>query len=326
MANTFDGLVNLAPEDEGTTFLVNDLPALSQDMVNGLLRGGEDAEDLTALWRRIKDNALESLTIDFEVMMAEKRDFHHELAMTKTPLPEPKEDFRNYTGYNGAVLETRYHQNAAVKLKQLIVWAEGSGTAQMVVYDKNTLKELWRKNDQALVAGINRLPIALAETAIDLGGVYWFVGLKTSVRLRPMWSNLGFSGAVCEVAALYNSSTNDALVEETKAMGGTWPVHLDAKIVGDIAGLVAEHKEKLAPAFRYLCGKLLIKERLASDNFNVFTNTNQLKMEELRDDYQVQYKAHLTKALKTIYTNMETSAVIGTNPEHQGGYFVGSYV
>lgn len=325
MATPFDGLVNLAPVDEDATYLVNDLPGLSQEMVNGLARA-DDGEDIEGLWRRVKENALEALTIDFEVLMAEKRDFRHELATTKTPLPEPDESFRAYTGYQGAVLETRYHQHVAIKPKQLVVWAEGSGTAQVVVYDKNTLQELWRKNDQALVAGINRIPIGLSQTAVDLGGVYWFVGLKTTVRMRPMWSNMGFTGAVCEVAAVYNSATDDVLTEEIKAIGGTWPVHLDVKVVGDIAGLVTEHKERLASAFRYLCGHLLIKERLASDNFNVYTNTNQLKMEELRDDYHVQYKSHLTKALKTIYTNIESSAVIGTNPEHQGGYFIGSYV
>ena len=49
-------------------------------------------------------------------------------------------------------------------------------------------------------------------------------------------------------------------------------------------------------------------------------------MEELRDDYQVQYKSHLTKAIKTVYTNLEDSEAIGINTEHQGGWFTGSYV
>lgn len=325
MANTFDELVNLAPVDDETTYLVNDLPGLSQEMVESLTRVG-DSEAVEDLWGRVKSNALESLTIDFEVMLSEKRDFHHEMATTKTPLPEPDEPFMTYESYQGAVLEMRYHQHVAIKPKQLIVWAESSGTAQVVVYDRNTLRELWRNNNQALVAGINRISIALTQTTVDLGGALWFFGLKTAVRLRPMYSNMGFTGAVCSVAAVYSSSTNDDLVEQTKALGGTSPVHLDCKIVGDMAGMVEEHKEKLAPAFRYLCGHLLLKERLTSDNFNVFTNTNQLSMGELRDDYHTQYKSHLTKAIKTIYTNIENSAVIGTNPEHQGGYFIGSYV
>lgn len=325
MANPFDGLVNLAPVDEGTTYLVNDLTGLSQEMVDSLTRSG-DNEDIAALWTRIKTNALERLTLDFEVEMAEKRDFRHELCEAKTPVPDPKQPFTSYEGYAGVVFEMGYQKHVGVALKQLIVWAEASGTAQVVVYNRDILTELWREEEQDLTAGINRIAIDLATQVVDLGGFCLFVGLKTTVKLRAMWSNLGFNGAVCNVAAVYNSSTDDDLEEVTKAVGGQWPVHLDCKVVGDIEGMITERKSKFASAYRYLCGYLLLKERLASDNFNAFTNTNQIKMEELRDDYRGQYKSHLVKAIKTIYTNLEDSEVIGTNAEHQGGYFVGSYV
>lgn len=325
MANTFDGLVNLAPVDSGSTYLVNDLTGLSQEMVDSLTRSG-DNESIDDLWVRVKANALEQLTLDFEVQLAEKRDFRHELCETVPPAPDPLQPFISYHGYHGAVLEMNYQKHVGVLMTQLIVWAQSSGTAQVVVYDRDILTELWRKDDQALTAGINRIPIVLATKIVDLGGFCLFAGLKTSTLLRPMWANKGFSGAVCGVAEVYNSSTNNDLTENTKAIGGQWPVHLDCKVVGDIAGMVAQRKDKLASAFRYLCGHLLLKERLASDEFNGFTNTNQMKMEELRDDYRNQYKSHLTKAIKTIYTNLEDSQVTGTNTEHQGGWFMGSYV
>jgi len=325
MANTFDGLVNLAPVDSGSTYLVNDLTGLSQEMVDSLTRSG-DNESIDDLWTRVKTNALEQLTLDFEVQLAEKRDFRHELCETVPPTPDPLQPFTSYHGYHGVVFEMNYQKHVGVSMIQLIVWAQSSGTAQVVVYDRDILTELWRKDDQALTAGINRIPIVLATKIVDLGGFCLFAGLKTSTLLRPMWANKGFSGAVCGVAEVYNSSTNNDLTENTKAVGGQWPVHLDCKVVGDIAGMVTQRKDKLASAFRYLCGHLLLKERLASDEFNGFTNTNQMKMEELRDDCHVQYKSHLTKAIKTIYTNLEESQVTGTNTEHQGGWFMGSYV
>lgn len=325
MATPFDGLVNLAPIDEGTTYLVNDLTGLSQEMVDSLTRSG-DEEDLEILWTRIKNNAAERLMLDFEVQLAEKRDFRHELCETIPPKPDPLQSFVVHTGYNGAVFEMCYQKHTGVSLTQLVCWAQTSGIAQVVVYDQDTLTELWRKDDQAIVAGINRIPIVLATKIVDLSGLCLFVGLKTSAPMRPMWTNRGFSGAVCDVSAVYNASTNDALTEQSKTSGGQSPVHLDCKVVGDLVGMITQRKDKLASAFRYLCGHLLLKERLASDNFNAFTNTNQLKMEELRDDYHVQYKSHLTKAIKLIYTNLEGSEAIGTNPEHQGGAFVGSYV
>jgi hypothetical protein len=325
MATTFDGLVNLAPVDEGTTYLVNDLTGLSQEMADSLTREG-DNEDLEALWIRIKANALEKLTIDFEVMMAEKRDFRHELCQTIHPTPNPKLAFETYDDYVGALLEVQYNELTAVKLLQLVMWAETSGTAQITVWDDTLRKELLAPIDKALIAGINRIEIGLDAISLDFAGLSVFAGLKTTVKLRPMTVNKGFRGAVCGIAVVYSAQLDPEEDECAEVKGTTWPVHLSAKVIGDIAALVVNHREKLAPAFRYLCGHLLLKERLASDNFNGFTNTNQLKMEELRDDYQMQYKSHLTKAIKTVYTNLEDSEVTGTNTEHQGGWFMGSYV
>lgn len=323
MANTFDNLVNLAPVNNGTTHLVNDLTGLSAEMVDSLTRSG-DSEDLEGLWTRIKTNALEKITIDFEVLMAEKRDFRHELCQTINPTPNPKLAFESYDDYSGALLQVAHNEYTAVKLTQLVLWAETNGMAQVTVWDEMLRKNLLQVDDKALVAGINRIDIDLVAIPLDFAGLSLFAGVKTSVKLRPMTVNKGFRGAVCGIASVYSAVWGDN--QEAKGTTNLFPVHLSAKVIGDIASLIVSNREKLAPAFRYLCGHLLLKERLASDEFNGFTNTNQLKMEELRDDYHTQYKSQLTKAIKTVYTNLEDSEVIGTNAEHQGGYFVGSYV
>jgi len=324
MANTFDGLVNLAPVDNAATHLVNDLTGLSAEMVDSLTRSG-DNETLTALWGRIKTNALEKLTIDFEVLMAEKRDFRHELCQTLNPAPDPKLAFQSYEDYTGALLEVLYNEYTTIKLTQLVLWAETSGTAQLVVFDNLLKKTLLQIDDQALTAGINRIDIDLPNIPLDFTGLSLFVGVKTAVNLRPMYSNRGFQGAVCGIAAISNARLDDA-GEVWNWTGGSFPVHLMAKVSGDISALITANRERLAPAFRYLCGHLLLKERLASDEFTGFTNTNQLKMEESRDDYEKQYKSHLTKAIKTAYTNLEESEVTGINTEHQGGFFTASLV
>jgi hypothetical protein len=224
------------------------------------------------------------------------------------------------------LLEVQYNELTAVKLLQLVVWAETSGAARLTVWDDTLRKELLAPIDKALIAGINRIEIGLDAISLDFAGLSVFAGLKTTVKLRPMQVNKGFRGAVCGIATVYSAQLDPDEDECAEVKGNTWPVHLSTKVIGDISALVVNHREKLAPAFRYLCGHLLLKERLASDNFNGFTNTNQLKMEELRDDYQMQYKSHLTKAIKTVYTNLEDSEVTGTNTEHQGGWFMGSYV
>lgn len=323
MANTFDNLVNLTPIDDGTTHLVNDLTGLSAEMVDSLTRSG-DNESLASLWLRTKTNALEKITVDFEELMAEKRDFRHELCQTLNPAPDPKVAFESYTDYVGALLQVAYNEYTSVKLLQLVLWAESSGTAQVRVWD-DTLRKSLLDSEKTLTAGINRIDINLAAIPLDFAGLSLFVGVKTTVKLRPMYSNRGFQGAVCGIAAVYSARLDNS-GETWHWSGGTSPVHLMAKVIGDIGALVVANRERLAPAFRYLCGHLLLKERLASDEFNGFTNTNQLKMEELRDDYQVQYKSHLTKAIKTVYTNLEDSEAIGINTEHQGGWFTGSYV
>lgn len=324
MATTFDGLVNLAPVDNATTHLVNDLTGLSAEMVDSLTRSGDD-ESLGALWKRTKTNALEKLTIDFEVLMAEKRDFRHELCQTIHPTPNPKLAFESYEDHVGALLQVAYNEYTAVKLTQLVLWAQTDGIAQLTVWDDTLKKNLFQKEDQGLTAGMNRIDFTLPAIPLDFAGLSLFVGVKTAVKLRPMHVNKGLRGAVCGIASVY-SARLDAQDECWHWSGGTFPVHLSAKVIGDIAALVVDNREKLAPAFRYLCGHLLLKERLASDEFNGFTNTNQLKMEELRDDYQVQYKSHLTKAIKTVYTNLEDSEATGINTEHQGGFFTASYV
>ena len=327
MATTFDGLVNLSPVDSGTTHVVNDLTGLEPGMIDGLKREGS-METVEQLWTRVKNNAYERLILDFEVLLTEKRDFVHEMAETKPPMPDPKLAFETYGDFVGVLVKASYSKLTALQFNQLIVWAETGGNAVIVLYDKLLQKELYRKSDQALTAGLNTVSLTIDAKKLELYGMELFIGIQTNVRLRPMNSNLGWSGPVdCVVyvsgCRVDNSFAETAFVETS----WTWPVHLVAKVIGDIDEMANNNKIKLASAFRYLCGHLLLIERLSSDNFNSFTNTLAIRMEELRDDYHKQYKSQLIKALKIIYTNLDDSSeVTQQNPEHQGGLFTGSYI
>ncbi|MCP1384836.1 hypothetical protein [Runella salmonicolor] len=327
----FDGLVNLKPVDNGTTYVVNDLTGLTPSLIDGLKRSG-DLETTTELWTRTKSNAYERLKMDFELELSEKRDFRHEMAETLPPVPDAENAFESYTDFIGGVLEMRYNKHTIVEFNELIIWAEDEGTCVVALYDKMILKELYRSANINITPGINRIDLTqiIGSKKVALFGMELFVGLKTTVRLRPMECNLGFGGPVCDVAGIYSYKVDldkGGLVYADFVKTSTeWPVHVGIKIVGDVDDLMTVHKTKLASAFRYLCGHLLIVERLKSENFNAFTNTLEEQMKELRDDYHKQYKSQLIKAIKTIYTTTDDSQVQGINTEHQGGFFTGSYV
>lgn len=322
MANPFDGIVNLSSVDDAETNLVNDLEGVSVDMVDGLLQADETLEQY---WTKIKNNALERLIIDFEVLLAEKRDFMHEMAESIPFTPCPTEPFTRYFGYSGAVIEFCYQKYCQLSINEVCVWAQSAGTAQVVVYDRLLLTQVGETLSVNLTQGLNRIAVnRLFPVQMD---VELFVGLKTSVNLKAVWGNKGFHGGKSEVACVSNSNTGEDLVEVTAAKGGTWPVHVNFSIKGDINDLVGKNVTKLASAYRYLCAYLLLQGRASSDNHNEFTNTNLLKVEELRDQHHTQYKSQLTKAVKVIYVAAESvSEAFGTNVEHQGGYFLGSYV
>ena len=324
MATVFDGLVNLKPVDAGVTHLVNELSGITQALVNSLIRVQDGESNAEPLWARIKSIAQERLVIDFEILLAEKRDFKHELSALSPPLPDHKLSFENYAFYTGTTLEVAYNQYTAIQLISLVFWAETSGVGDIVVYDQQTMNQISLTNDVVISQGINKINID-RKLPVDLGGVKVFVGLNTNVKLKPM--NMGvLNGAnkctLLVTPAIVDENDFDKITNHSY----TTPVHVIAKVIGCIDDLVMERKKELAPAFKYLCAHLLLSERLNSDEFNTFTNTNQIQSEALAEEYHKQYKSQLTKALKLIYTNLEDSSVTDVNTEHQGGYFLGSYV
>ncbi|WP_428661945.1 hypothetical protein [Runella sp.] len=326
MATPFDGLVNLKPVDNGTTFIVNDLTGLEPAMIDSLKRVNS-LETPGELWVRIKNNAYERLLLDFEVLMAEKRDFMHEMSETQPLLPDPKLPFGSYLNWTGVLIKAGYSKLTAFHLNSLIVWAEADGTADIVLYNRLLRKEIQRLTTQALTAGFNTLNLTFAPQKLELYGMELFVGLKTNVKMRPMKSNLGWQGPVCDVAAVTACFVDDTFADEAFVESSwTWPVHLVAKIKGDIDELATNNKIVLASAFRYLCGHLLLVERLSTQNFNEFSNVLMLRMEELRDDFHTQYKSQLTKAVKIIYPSLDNSSAVDLNIDHQGGWFNGSYI
>ncbi|MPR36641.1 hypothetical protein [Salmonirosea aquatica] len=313
-------LVGFRPVSDWAQQYVNDLPGISAELGTALVEDEDidcwDAEaGLTALWERISMLAYEKLLLDLEVLLSEKGAFRHELAYT-SHLPVGTTVLAANT-QRTLRIKTQPVRFTRLVVDSLAVVANGEGMLSVELTDGNgaALMEVVTYN---LYAGLNELDFFYE--APNSRGVELRLAVRATVGLTAFRGKTLTESGQCMAEALsvwdevLDQVAEDPVLDAGLRLGG----HLDA--------LVERNATLLAPAYQYVCGHQFMLEKLASNNFNAFTNTNRLVTEDNRDAYHKQYRTFLTRAAALMVKQLENSPTLEATAHETGGWSLGSLV
>jgi hypothetical protein len=320
--NHLSKIVGFRPVTASAKLWVNDLPGISGELGSALVEGEDvadwDAEGeagLPSLWGRLSKLAYDCLTLDLEVQLSEKGAFRHEMAYT-AHLPVGTAVLAAHTEYSLRI-RTQALRFTRLAIDALAVVAAGDGTLSLTVTNENG-SVLLHEGSFDLIAGLNELDYCFDlpnERGLDLR-----LSISADVELTGFLGSSSTESGQCLNEAL---SVWDSVLDQTAENPF---VDASIRLGGNLGALIERNANLLAPAYQYACGWQFMLEKLASDNFNAFTNTNRLVTEDNRDAYHKQYKGFLTRGAALIARQLEGSHVLEATHHETGGWNSGSLV
>ena len=315
-------LVGFRPVSTSAKLWVNDLPGISSELGSALVEGediaDEDAEGeagLPSLWGRLSKLAYDTLTLDLEVQLSEKGAFRHEMAYT-THLPVGSTVLAANTEHTLRII-TQALRFTRLSIDGLAVVAAGEGTLTMSLKTA-TGTVLLGEGTFALTTGLNELDFCFGIT--NERGLGLRLTVSADVELTAFKGiTLTESGQCLNEALSVWDETLDQVAEDPFVDAGIG-------LGGNLDALIERNANLLAPAYQYACGYQFMLEKLSSDNFNRFTNTNRLVTEDNRDAYHKQYKSFLTRGAALIAKQLESTQVLEATAHETGGWSMGSLV
>lgn len=309
--------------------LINDLPGISTELVSGL----SNADKSTAgdVWDRVQPPALNKLASIIKNELSKSADFMYEAARTVEPesLSASPVALQAAPNLVGVLLRVPFSPYSELAVLSFACYSLSltAVTTTLYVYDAVSGVQL-TTGSVVVQPGYNELTTVTKAANLTMGGLKWFVGIDASnLILQELGtSETGWSisqsqySVDCGTIPLASSKTAANFVY-SYCYG--WA---GASIRCSLDKVMAKYADQLQWAYANVCGSLLMAEKLGSSNINLFTNTNRDFTEDREAKFMDEAVMLAKPVCRTIIKELRATPVTQTDPEFQGGYFVGGFV
>ncbi|WP_138993989.1 hypothetical protein [Larkinella sp. C7] len=324
MTNPFKKLVGLKGIATADSY-VNDLPGLSVELVDALTSESDDEEDVPALevWNRIHNAAFDRLESEIVGCLSADSTFTSLIARTCEVEPIDGLPTTPVAQYEGVHIRTPTSPNSRVRLMNLVFMAEinANVTATLIVADTRRGTVL-KHQEVIVVPGVNIIPIGYDYPLPILETPQLFVGINAEelafLPLSPAtWS---VTSTAYHIEPAYFAGIT------TLGLGIPNYFYLEAEHQRTITSVIPRFADQLRLAYMYLCGSLLMTEKLGSVNFNLFTSTNRDFTIEQEEKLMKDFKSAVKPVARLIKQHLLASGNLQRASDTESGYEEGSYV
>lgn len=340
MINPFDTLVGLkgiTPDSPAPTVWINDLPGMSTELVSAVADSEDfatgDLAGVAATWTRAKRLGLERLRAMIEGELSKSADYQPMGRKTSTePAGEPSAIIILPTAERkGYLLKALATGDDEVYLKSLSLDSVNivDVTTTISVYDA-TGKQLHTKT-VTVKPGYNELVIDFAARSQFGRSLLLFVGIDMGgLSLRTIGTGQDWSCADGYDASFDLDPVSCGLAT-TPNLGNlsyltTTGLLLNAYVRRSLHDAITRHVDRLSWGYAHIVGSILMSEKLASPNVNLFTNTNRLFTEEYRDELLKDARSLVMPVSRTMITELRPTKAMRADSEFQQGYYPDGFV
>ncbi|CAN5250758.1 hypothetical protein BH09BAC4_BH09BAC4_28170 [soil metagenome] len=319
---------------------VNDLPGLSTELVADLALpsdsfGLTDPEPALAVWDSVHRNAYTRLVSESLLLLSEHYDYQPVIARTHEPQrakPAATTGLLDAGQFVGALVTAPYAPYSTVNLRSLTVFVTPNGmpdpqpvSAIVRVLDADT-NALFYSAPHLFSFGLNTLDLNLPFRTMMLESLSLVVLVEAKMFLTELtlsgWSDDNYT--IEGVRTIAPHSLSDSLSPEKTY------VSLDVEVTRSIDVLLGKYVADLRTAYGYLCGSLLMTEKLASPNLSVFTLSNLQFTERMEAKLCDDFKRALKPVIRRLSNELlqQTPVALATPVPTPNEYEIryGSYV
>ncbi|WP_080056874.1 hypothetical protein [Spirosoma aerolatum] len=335
--NAFRPLVGLRGVDDTASSWVNDLAGLSTELVGDLalpsdLLGGVSYPE-AAVWEGVHRNACERLQNEVLLQLSENYDFQP--VIMRTLEPSRKRPFVTSPMQDGVFLATLvtipHTPNATINLRSLTVSVpvlpgNQQVTASVRVYDLDAQSQLYAA-PHAFDAGINTIELNESYRTVLMEPLQLVVMVDASQlslhALNVCWNDCDNDGVLIEGKRTINpANLADTLLDEEIYIA------LDIEVTRSLDKLLPRYAKDMQTAYAYLCGSLLMTEKLGTPNLSVFTLSNAVFTERMESQLSNEFKRALRPIVRRISNDLlrKEALTVPTATPSEVTYISGSYV
>lgn len=325
MANLFAtvGLKNVSTGDP--TIWVNDIPGISSELATALRTS--DAPAALAVWEKVQRLGLEKLTSLIENDLSKSADFVYSRSQSGQLTGKPDLMMSRPNSYLGWQIVATVRDNEELFIDTLSLEAGINEAVDRVVkvYDARG-RELFSKT-VTIQPDYNEIAIGYATRSRFGFDALLFVGIDgNGLALSILGDGQEWSDNTVGLTPAYMAIDGGhawAQVISDSSAG----VKIKASIRRSLSDVIARYADRLGWAYAYVCASLLLSEKLASPNFNLYTNTNRAFTEEqipvLMDEAVTRIRPIARDMLKEL--NRVEAVTPKADRPFDAGYSVDSY-
>ncbi|UHG91751.1 hypothetical protein [Spirosoma oryzicola] len=335
--NPFRSLVGLRGVDTVTHAWVNDITGISTELVSDLAQPSDIfgsisqiADPTTAVWEGVHREAYEKLVTEIKLQLSENYDFAPVIVRTAQPQRAKPSETVAGPFLVGSIATIPYLENATINLNALTVFVvpTGSGSpnqtamASVRVYDMDS-QAMFYSAPHEFRFGANTIQLNQPYRTLFLEPLR----LGVFVDVSQMWlSELRLDWGKCEGDYLLEGArmlNTVATIDAEKTY-----VSLDIEVVRSIEPMLTRYAKEMANAYRYLCGSLLMTEKLATPNLSAFTLSNVQMTERLESKLFDDFKRALRPTVRLLSNELQQqqSLTIPLATPNETTIIYGSYV
>lgn len=326
------GLKGVQPDNVSFSVWINDLPGMSTELVSAIADSEDESQDdptgVKATWTRVCRLGLETLSTMLEGELSKSADFSYIGDRTGDMVEGESElillPSAQYHGYS-VMWNIGYGDELFLKDILLDSASEQPVNTTIKVFSVSG-KELFTK-DVTVNPEVNRIDIGYSHK-VQLGrDMFFFVGVDcTELSLRSLGSGQCIGGVTNSMQPARMAVSGLHKLGDTTA-AETSGILLNAFIRRSLIDQIAKYEDRFRWAYAYVVGSLLMTEKLASPNINLFTNTNRMFTEEHRVELMDEAKKKVCPIARDIIKALRpTPALQQPNPDDQRGYYSGSFI
>lgn len=288
-------------------YFIDDLPGMGGELLENLT--GRDAQDLGAVWEKVKRRASVRLLSDAELRLSDLLNWERSVYQAEAPTRAGRLD-PVPAGATSVGVQV-YIPDAArldVVLASVRFYCSAVALVQLAFLDVATGQPLQLLDAQGDPLPPMELTTSVGLNVVDVQGtlaaeysaVDFFVGL--SILDETSFADLGFAGFALDGPAAIGL-TAAALVGaslEPTATNAAAALVLDLAVDCSLAKAVDRNARGWAIAWLYLLGAEVLNEKIYSPRTNYFASGNLARSEELRDDLLGQYQGALGRIVRRV--------------------------
>lgn len=269
----------------------SDLPGIDTDLLDGIARTGEDADDIfPTIYKRAKNN----LISDVSKNLQDK--FFLDLKLISRETSSYKDDYNSGSSLSGITLEFKLPKYAKLHIISIGVYSQNAHASAGVftVYDTDEDGEVLETITSAISAGRNTINVD-SEYEVDK----IFIAYNPSTYSFKQTENKyyrnsynQFDETICDQCFYGDPDFRGSVVQINS--GG---VNVKYLVYCSMEKFVCENLPLFKDAFLYKIGYEITVERRLGERLNQYTVMTQERWNELEAFYKAQYEQNLMNAI-----------------------------